>query len=122
MRTIWTIIVWVCYLTTINYYILTFNLINQFVSKLLYLWPGFITLIFCAIQVYIGLVDYKHKVFISLCLASIAGNFLIMIMYFQFGIDGYFIRMLTFNGSSLITTIFVLISGFQHDYFKQEEN
>jgi len=122
MRTIVTIFVWVSYLSTINYYILTFGLINPFISKLLYLWPGFITLAYCSAQVYIGAIDFKLRSFLSLCLAGIAGNFLIMIMYFQFGIDGYAIRFLVFNGLSLITCIFILISGLKNDYFKQEEN
>lgn len=119
MKTVTTIIVWICYLICINMYILTFNLIQLTYSKLLYLWPGFFTLLFCAYSVYKGIYGYKHKCFISLCMASIAGNFLIMIMYFQFGIDGYFVRFISFNGLSLLTSICILVSGTHHKYFDE---
>jgi hypothetical protein len=120
MRTIAIITVWIWYLISINYYIFTFGMYDQFTSKLIYLWPGFLTLIYCAIDINYGIVGHNHKCFLSLCMAGIAGNFLIMILYFQYDIKDYKIRFLIFNGISLLTSIFILISGVRNGLFKNK--
>lgn len=120
MRVIITIWVWISYLLAFNVYILTFGMFNIVYSYLINLISGFLTLLYCILTLLNPKLQRQNVKFISLCLAGMCANYLLLIAYYCLGIRNYQLSFCAFNGVELVTAFFIFTSGTQHGLFKQQ--
>ena len=114
-----TAIVWILNIAVILFYILTFDGVEQWVSKVIYAADCFFTLAYIVISLYNG-VNKMQTLFIVLSLASLSVYYLFIIMYYIVGIDDYKYKIGVFLLTELLTVCFVFISGLRHGLFKND--
>ena len=120
-RTFGAAVVWIANLTAVLLYILTYNIIERYQSKLIFAYSCFFTLIYGSYQALKGWESERHKGFIIMTFSSLGIYFLFIILYYQFGIEDYKYMMGTFILTELITVSCVFISGLKAGLFKDDK-
>ena len=113
--------VWILNIVVILFYILTFDGIEQWVSKVIYAADCFLTLIYVMCSLRNGTSKIQLG-FIVLLLASLSIYYLFIILYYLWGIEDYKYKIGIFLLTELITTCFVFISGLKHGLFNDAKD
>lgn len=121
-RTIRAVAVWISNITALSVHVLTYGVIEQWQSKLIYGYSCLFTLIYCAYQIHTGFSSKNHKGFIILTLTSLSLFFVFIILQFQFGVVDYKWKIGVFLLIELLTVCFVFISGLKLGLFKNERD
>lgn len=111
-----TAIVWILNIAVILFYILTYDGLEQWISKVIYATDCFLTLIYIANSLYSGCNKIQLK-FIILILASLSVYYLFLVLYYVCGVDNYKYKLGIFLLTELITICFVFISGLKRGLF-----
>lgn len=122
-RTFWAAVVWFLNIVAVLVYILTYNLIERWQSKLIFAYSCFLTLWYGAYQMLKGFENNRQKCFIILSFSSLSVYFLFIILYYQFGVaeNNYKAYIGTFLITELITIGCVAISGLKRGLFKNDK-
>jgi len=121
-RTLGAAIVWLSNSVALAVHILTYGVIEQWVSKLIYGYSCFFTLVYIVWQILKGFSSDNHKGFIILSLSSLSVFFIFIILQFQFGVSDYKWKIGVFLLTELITISCVVISGLKHGLFNNAKD
>lgn len=119
MRTAIAITCLIVYVLVFNYYIQTLGIIPIRFSKLVYNYTTCLMVVFLFLEESFGYVTYLHKQLNKVAKMSLIFNYVIIIFTHQLIISDPTNMLLIFNGSIFVTSLMILISAWQHGYFKQ---
>ncbi len=121
-RTFIAAVVWILNLAAILVYILTYDIIDPVYSKLIYLTTCLFTLSYSGFETLGGFESRNHRGLIVLSFWSLSIFFLLLILYYLFGMEDYRAKMGVFVLTELITVCCVFTSGLKVGLFKNETN
>jgi len=121
-RTLGAAIVWMLNVAALLIHVLTFNVIEYWVSKLIYGYSCMFTLTYIIWQILKGFASPNQKGFIILSLSSLSIFFIFIILQFQFGVDDYKWKIGAFFGIELLTICCVITSGLKLGLFKNAKD
>lgn len=122
LRTFGAAVVWIISITAVLVHVLTFGIVGEALSKLIYAYSCFGCLIYIAQDAFKGYESYIHRGLSILTISSLSVWFLFLILYYQFGIDDYKWKIGVFLLTELITICCVFISGLKHGLFNDAKD